>query len=91
MTSIRGYSREWAAYHECGHAVAFWALGLPFEYVALSKPSHLQPLRTGTISTKSERWLYSTCGIIADYQHRGLVMDDDQIGILLTGEPGSTS
>ncbi len=88
MTSIPGYPREWAAYHECGHAVAFWALGLPFEYVTLSKPSHLQPLRTGTIATKSERWLYSTCGIIADYQHRGLVMDDAQIGILLMGGAG---
>lgn len=88
VTSIPGYPREWAAYHECGHAAAHWNLALPFEYVTLSKPSHLQPLRTGTNSTKSERWLYSTCGIIADYQYRGLVLADAQIGILLTGGAG---
>jgi hypothetical protein len=33
----------------------------------------------------AERWLYSAAGIIADYQHRGLIMKDAQIGILLTG------
>ena len=85
MTSTSGYPREWAAYHECGHAVAYWSLGLPYEYVTLSSPSRLQPLRTGTISTVAEKWLYSVAGIIADYQHQGLIMEDAQIGILLTG------
>lgn len=85
VISASGYPREWAAHHECGHAAAHWNLGLPFEYVTLSAPSHLQPLRTGTISTVAERWLYSAAGIIADYQHRDLIMQDAQIGILLTG------
>ena len=85
VTSTPGYPIEWAAHHECGHAAAHWNLGLPFEYVTLSKPPHLQPLRTGTISTVFERWIYSVAGMIADYQHRGLIMEDPQIGILLTG------
>lgn len=85
VTSTPGYPREVAAYHECGHAAAHWNLGLAFEYVTLSKPPHLQPLRTGTISTVFEKWLYSVAGIVADYQHRGLFMEDAQIGILLTG------
>jgi hypothetical protein len=88
VTSTSGYPRDWAAYHECGHAVAYWSLGLPYEYVTLSSPSRLQPLRTGTISTVAEKWLYSVAGIIADYQHRGLIMEDAQIGILLTGAAG---
>jgi hypothetical protein len=80
-----GYPPEWAAYHECGHAIAFWALGLPFEYITISAPSHVQPLKSGTISTVAERWLYCASGIISDYLYRGLVIEDDQIGILLKG------
>jgi hypothetical protein len=80
-----GYPSEWTAYHECGHAIAFWALGLPFEYITISVPSHVQPLRSGTISTIAERRLYCASGIISDYLHRGLIIESDQIGILLKG------
>ena len=80
-----GYPREWAAYHECGHAIAFWNLGLPFEYITLSAPPRVQPLKDGTVSTVAEKWLYSTCGIISDYMHQGLIIEDNQISILLKG------
>jgi hypothetical protein len=80
-----GYSREWAAYHECGHAIAFWNLGLPFEYITLSAPPRVQPLQSGTVSTVAEKWLCSTCGIISDYLHRGLIIEDTQVSVLLKG------
>jgi hypothetical protein len=58
---------------------------LQFEYVTLSAPPRVQPLRSGTVLTVAEKWLSSACGIISDYQHRGLIIEDNQVGVLLTG------
>ena len=85
MSSEASYKREWAAYHECGHAVAYWHLGLPFEYVTLNKPPRVQPLAGGTVLTVAEKWLTQSCGCIADYQHRNLIIRDNQIGVILRG------
>jgi hypothetical protein len=85
ITASSGYPREWTAYHECGHAIAYWNLGLLFEYITLSAPPRVQPLQGGTTLTVAEKWLAGTCGIISDYLHRGLIIDDGQIGILLKG------
>ena len=54
-TGSSGYPREWAAYHECGHAIAYWNLGLPFECITLSTPPRVQPLQGGTVLTVAEK------------------------------------
>jgi hypothetical protein len=85
MAASSGYSQEWTAYHECGHAVAYWNMGLPFEYITLSAPPRVQPLKAGMVLTVAEQWLAGTCGIISDYSHRGLTIFARQIEILLKG------
>jgi hypothetical protein len=72
-------SRDQAAHHEAGHAVARWALDLPILRVTLdgSNGPVTEPLPGGLI-TDGQRDLVAACGCIADYQYRGLKMRSRQ-------------
>jgi hypothetical protein len=79
------------AQHESGHAAAFWALGVPFERLAMNG-SHgpaVYPLR-GTSIPRAHNWVIQACGVIADQQARGLSMRGSQIVRLVLGGRGDS-
>ena len=73
-----------AAYHEAGHAVAYWAYGLRFRYVtirvrqndniALWRPRRIRP---------KESTFVASAGPIAELHHSGRHLDDDQLAVIL--------
>jgi hypothetical protein len=80
-------TRARQAQHECGHATASWALGIPFGRILLSGPQGLpmvEPL-PGRVMVGQD-WLIRCCGGIADQQRRGLSMRDSQILKLVFGD-----
>lgn len=82
-------SVEDVAQHESGHAVARWALSLPFRRITLHGPGGVpvvEPL-PGGFTTSGQDALIATCGCIADWQRRGQRLRDNQITILLQGGP----
>lgn len=80
-----------AAYHEAGHAIAYWAYGLRFRYatirgrrnddVALRRPRRIRP---------KESTFVASAGPIAELRHSGRRLDDDQLAVILaeSSEPG---
>lgn len=76
-----------AAQHECGHAVVYWAQGIPFSRVLLKGPngSMVEPVPGGTRVVVGQQLLIQACGAIADYQRRGLRVRGSQIAKLLLG------
>jgi hypothetical protein len=75
------------AQHECGHAAASWALGIPFQRIVLNSPHgpRIDPVPGGVKILVGQHWLIQACGAIADYQRRGLTMRGSQIARLLLG------
>ena len=89
MTNLAPLSAEELArraQHECGHAVARWAQGIPFLRILLGSPAGpmVYPV-PGTRVLLGQRCLIQACDFIADYQRRGLRMRDSQIAKLLLG------
>jgi hypothetical protein len=63
-------SREQAAQHEAGHAVARWALNLPFQRITLNGPrGPVTEPDPGRLVTSLQGALIAACGAIADYQY----------------------
>lgn len=83
------------AQHESGHVAGFWALGSrvpPFDYVSVAGADHgshvVKPRGWAAELTRS--MLIGVCGMIADYQRRGLAIDDRNILRLLLGDDDCT-
>jgi hypothetical protein len=68
------------AQHECGHAAASWAQGIPFGRILL-RGHHGLPMvePVGARMMAGQNYLISCCGFIADLQRRGLSMRDSEI------------
>ena len=73
-----------AAYHEAGHAIAYWANDLHFRYVtirgrqndniALWRPRRIRP---------NESTFVASAGPIAELHHTRRHLDDDQLAVIL--------
>ena len=75
------------AQHESGHAIASWALGIPFQRVTLSDSQgrpRCEPIKGNRVMV-GQHWLMMCCGAIADQQRRGLRMRGSQIVKLILG------
>jgi hypothetical protein len=80
-----------AVQHECGHAAAFWALGIPFDRIAMNGPNGpaVYPVK-GTVINRGHDSVIKLCGAIADQQARGLRIRGSQIVRLVLGGDGQT-
>jgi hypothetical protein len=77
-----------AAYHEAGHAIAYWAYGLRFRYVTIRgrqndnvtlwRPRRIRP---------EESTFAASAGPIAELHHSGRHLEDDQLAQILAEEP----
>jgi hypothetical protein len=75
------------AQHECGHAAASWALGIPFLRITLHGPrgAMVEPVPGGTHLLVGQHWLIQACGAIAEWQREGQRIRGSQIAKLLLG------
>ena len=75
--------------HECGHAAASWALGYPFDRIALSGPRGPGVHGIKGLAVKERHdWVIKACGGIADQQARGMRMRGSQIVQMVLGSNG---
>jgi len=81
------YNIRHAVQHECGHAAAFWALGIPFDRIAMNGPNGpaVYPVKGGTVMNRGLDSVIKLCGAIADQQARDLRIRGSQIVRLILG------
>ena len=87
--SWAGNSAEYIAWHESGHAAAYWALDIPLAYVTIvgrgqqDRP-HVQPVDVKQ-GTKGQKVLIGASGVIAGFIHNGQRVTATGIVELLVG------
>jgi hypothetical protein len=84
-------SPSYLAYHEAGHAAAFWSQGIPLAYVTIvghgeQLRPHAQPVDV-TAGTYGQKVLTRVSGLIAGYWFHRQVLTDAGIVELLVGSP----
>jgi hypothetical protein len=92
MMSLRdweGDSPGHLAYHEGGHAAAYWAMGIPLEYVTIvsygTQPRpHAQPVDV-TAGTYGQKVLVRVSGVIAGWWFNRQILSNAGIVELLVG------
>jgi hypothetical protein len=89
LWSWAGNSAEYIAWHESGHAAAYWALEIPLAYVTTvgrgqqDRP-HVQPIDVKQ-GTHGQKALVGASGLIAGFIHNGQHLTDRGIVELLVG------
>jgi hypothetical protein len=92
MLSLRdweGDSPGYVAHHEGGHAAAYWAMGIPLEYVTIvgygTQPrAHTQPVDV-TAGTYGQNVLVRVSGVIAGWWFNRQILTDAGIVELVVG------
>lgn len=76
-----------AAYHEAGHAVAYWDKGLTFRYVSIRgrRNDNVALWRPRRIRAWDQDFI-AAAGPIAEMHHRGIDWDDGQLSAAITDD-----
>lgn len=89
LWSWAGNSAEYIAWHESGHATAYWALDIPLAYVTMvgrgqQHRPHVRPVDVNQ-GTHGQKALVGASGLIAGFSYNGQRMTDSGIVELLVG------